>query len=295
MGENVLEVNIPFLSKNDFWLSDVSFSLEKGYVAGLFGLNGAGKTTLIRLLTGLYTLPDSAEVRINGFSLKTEEKEAKNSLGFVFDRSMFPEYARVGEIGDAIGRYYSHYNKKTYMDYLERFELSPRMKLRKLSMGMSMKQQLAFALSHEASLLIMDEPTASLDPVFREEFAVILSEVTANGDCSVLLSSQLVSEQEAQADYCLFLHQGKQIYYGTTEELLEKFLLLRGRETLFPYMKSRILGTRNEEYTAEALILNDQEPVRLSLTPVRPHLEDILYYVKSGVLTKEVLQNESKK
>lgn len=294
MSENVLEVKIPFYNQNGFSLSDISFSLEKGYVAGLFGLNGAGKTTLIRLLTGNHVLPPNAEIYINGFSMKTEEKEAKNSLGFVFDRSLFPDYIKAEDVGDFFGRYYNHYHKKTYLDYLERFEISPKMKLRKLSAGMSMKQQLAFALSHEAALLVMDEPTASLDPVFREEFSILLSEITSSGDCSVLLSSQLVSEQEAQADYCLFLHQGRQIYYGATEDLLEDYLILRGRETLFPYLKSRIIGTRTEEYTAEALIRNDNEPMRLDLSVSRPHLEDILYYVKTGTLTKEVLENGRK-
>ena len=125
-----------------------------------------------------------------------------------------------------------------------------------------------------------------MDPVFRDEFMEVLCEILEGEECGILLSSQLVSELEAKADYTLMLHQGQQVFYDSTENILDKFLLVRGRYELFPYMKSRILGERLSEFSAEGIILNDGDPVRLDLECVRPTMEDIMYYIKQGVVRK---------
>ena len=114
----------------------------------------------------------------------------------------------------------------------------------------------------------------------------VLSEVLEEESCGILLSSQLVSELEAKADYTLMLHQGQQMFYDSTEAILDYYRLVRGRYELFTYMKSRILGTRLSEFTAEGLIKNDGEPVRLNLECVRPTMEDLMYYIKQGIITK---------
>ena len=84
----------------------------------------------------------------------------------------------------------------------------------------------------------------------------------------------------------LMLHQGEQMFYDSTEAILDYYRLVRGRYELFTYMKSRILGTRLSEFTAEGLIKNDGEPVRLNLECVRPTMEDLMYYIKQGIITK---------
>ena len=76
------------------------------------------------------------------------------------------------------------------------------------------------------------------------------------------------------------------MFSDSTENILDRFLLVRGRYELFPYMKSRILGERLSEYTAEGLILNNGDPVRLDLECVRPTMEDLMYYIKQGVVKK---------
>lgn len=282
----VLEVKIPCLQREGFLLKEIAFSVEAGYLTALLGVNGSGKTTLLSAISGLLPLPEGAEVVIGGYSMRENEREAKERMGFVFDDSPFDEGISARFTGEMYGPYYRNWNAERYKELLERFEVPGKRPLRKLSKGMKMKFQFAFALSHGAELLIMDEPTASLDPIFWEEFMEVLSEVLAEESCGVLLSSQLVSELEAKADYTVLLHQGEQMYSCSTEELLDRFLLVRGRYDLFTYMKSRILGTRLSEYAAEGLILNDGEPVRLNLECVRPGLEDILYYIKQGVIRK---------
>ena len=282
----VLEVKIPRMQRDGFALKEIDFSVEAGYLTALLGVNGAGKTTLLSVISGLLPLPEEAEVYIGGYSLRDEEREAKECMGFVFDDSPFDEGMSPLLTGDMYGPYYRNWNKERYLELLNRFEIPKKRTIRKLSKGMKMKFQLAFALSHGATFLIMDEPAASLDPVFRDEFMEVLSEVLEGEDCGILLSSQLVSELEAKADYTVMLHQGEQVFSDSTENILDKFLLVRGRYELFPYMKSRILGEHLSEYTAEGLILNDGEPVRLDLECVRPTMEDIMYYIKQGVVKK---------
>lgn len=282
----VLDVKIPRLQREGFALKGIDFSVEAGYLTALLGVNGAGKTTLLSAISGLLPLPEGAEVSIGGYSLQENEREAKECMGFVFDDSPFDEGMSPLLTGQMYGPYYRNWDMEKYIAYLERFEVPKKRTIRKLSKGMKMKFQLAFALSHGATFLIMDEPAASLDPVFRDEFMEVLSEILEGEDCGILLSSQLVSELEAKADYTMMLHQGEQMFCNSTENILDKFLLVRGRYELFPYMKSRILGERLSEYTAEGIILNDGDPVRLDLECVRPTMEDLMYYIKQGVVKK---------
>ena len=282
----VLDVKIPRLQRDGVALKDISFSVEAGYLTALLGVNGAGKTTLLSAISGLLPFPEGAEVFISGYSLRENEREAKECMGFVFDDMPFDEGMSPLLTGQMYGAYYHDWDMKKYETYLERFEIPKKRTIRKLSKGMKMKFQLAFALSHGAKFLIMDEPAASLDPVFRDEFMEVLSEILEGEDCGILLSSQLVSELEAKADYTMMLHQGVQMFCDSTENILDKFLLVRGRYELFPYMKSRILGERLSEYTAEGLIINDGDPVRLDLECMRPTMEDLMYYIKQGVVKK---------
>lgn len=282
----VLDVKIPRMQRDGFLLKEIDFSVEAGFLTALLGVNGAGKTTLLSAISGLLPLPEGADVTIGGYSLREQEKEAKDCMGFVFDDSPFDEGMSPLLAGQMYGPYYRNWDMEKYISYLDRFEIPKKRAIRKLSKGMKMKFQLAFALSHGATFLIMDEPAASLDPVFREEFMEVLSEILEEEACGILLSSQLVSELEVKADYTVMLHQGEQMFSDSTENILDRFLLVRGRHELFPYMKSRILGERLSEYTAEGLILNDGDPVRLDLECVRPTLEDLMYYIKQGVVKK---------
>lgn len=286
---NVLEVHIPEYNRKGFYMRDIDFSVEKGYLTALFGINGSGKTTLLSLLSGTLTLPEDSEVKVSGYSLKSQGKEAKDRIGFVFDENPFDTYMTPQMVDEIIGRYYTNYDSKLFYDYLDRFEISRKKSIRKLSKGMGMKFQLAFALAHKPELLLMDEPTASLDPVFREEFQEIITSILEKEECGILISSQLVSELEPISDYSVLLHKGDQYYAGSMEELLERFLVVRGRKELFPYMKSRIIAERQNEYSEEALIYKSDDPLRLDLTCTRPHVEDLMYYIKSGALTKEMM------
>lgn len=294
MAEPVLEVNIPYYAREGFTLSNISFEVQKGFVTGIFGLNGAGKTTLLKLLSTGIGLDENMKVNVCGMPMQSRETEAKDKIGFVFDENPFWAGSSAEQCGEIMGNFYTCYDRRRYWDYLERFEIPKKKRIKSLSKGMGMKVQLAFALSHQAELLIMDEPTASLDPVFREEFSLLLADIVKEGNCGVLLSSQLISEQEKQTDFCLLIHEGKNLYYGSVEELMDAFRIVRGKKELFPYFKSKIIGTKEGEFTSEALIYRPDDSFRFDVTTELAHIDQLLYYIKTGALTKEVFSNVCK-
>ena len=173
-------------------LQDISFSLEPGYIFGLIGRNGAGKTSLIRTILNLYR-KDSGSIIVNGYSIDTREREAKDQIGFVLDEFLFEEKLSIATNGKLFGATYTGYDHELFLRFCSRFGLNPKQKTGRLSKGQKARFQLAFALSHQAKLFIMDEPAAGLDPLFRRELTGYMQELVEDGTRSVLFSTHLTA------------------------------------------------------------------------------------------------------
>ena len=176
----------------NFHIDNVSLHIPGGYICGLIGENGAGKTTLIRILMGLYNT--SGDVVINGHDMRTDEAAAKDDLAVVFDEGFFQQDMSLEQIGIFYGELYSRFDMSTYLEYLKRFELDKKKRYKKLSKGMKTKAQFAFALSHDAKLFLLDEPTAGLDRHFRDEFLKICADLVSDGSRSILISSHITED-----------------------------------------------------------------------------------------------------
>lgn len=209
-----------------FALEPMTFHIPKGYICGLIGENGAGKTTLMRTLMGLYRA--SGDVVINGYDLKREEALAKGELGIVCEEGFFQEEMRLEQIGIYYGSLYPRFDREKYLGYLEEFALDKKESYKRLSKGMKIKAQLAFALSHEAKLFLFDEPTAGLDKHFREKFLRICAELVADGDKSVLISSHITEELDRIADYIAYMQDGRLLFFLPKDELCERFWIATG-------------------------------------------------------------------
>lgn len=156
---------------DDFELSGVSLAVEPGCVVGFIGSNGAGKTTTIKAALGILAADEGA-VRLFGQPIACGSPELdtiKSRIGVVLDTCAFPDTCRVGDVG-AIGRAaYREWDAVQFAALCDRFNLAPKKKVGELSRGMGMKLTLAFALSHNPELLVLDEATAGLDPIARDE------------------------------------------------------------------------------------------------------------------------------
>ena len=193
--DNLLEIKNLNKTIGSLKLTDINLTLEPGYIMGLIGRNGAGKTSLIKTILRLYQ-KDSGEVFINGHSMDTQERRAKDDIGFVLDESPFEDNLTVETNGKSFGSLYSRYDHALFLKFCSRFEISPRQKAGKLSKGQKTRFQLAFALSHDAKLFLMDEPSAGLDPLFRRELLGYMQDIVENGTRSILFSTHITTDLE---------------------------------------------------------------------------------------------------
>ena len=149
-----------------FSLTDVCFELPKGSIMGLVGENGAGKSTIIKILLGLVQ-KDSGEVQILGERDLEKNKYVKEDIGVVFDEINFYETLTPVKVEKICKNAYKNWDSTAYASYLEQFSLPKDKEIKTFSKGMQVKLCLAVAMSHQAKLLLLDDPTSGLDPIVR--------------------------------------------------------------------------------------------------------------------------------
>lgn len=266
-----------------FTLSDISIRLPKGYIMGIIGENGAGKTTLLRLLLGV-SEKNSGSIVIDGMNYEDNEKLIKEETGFVLLEDLFLDYGSLIKNAEMYGKYYEHYSREAFLEYCERFHLTPEKHYRNLSKGEKLKFQFAFALSHAPKLLIMDEPTANFDREFRGEFLRIITEFVSDGEKSVVIATHLTEDLDRIADYVTFLHRGKLEFSMDREELGKTYRLVSGEDYRVRLIdKDRVIHVEKGKYGSRALIdcrgyMNCDRNFQ-GLTVEEPSIEDIMYYI----------------
>lgn len=286
MDNQILEVEGLCKKYRGFQLQNVSFGLEAGYILGLIGRNGAGKTTLMKLIQNV-VVPNAGTVRINGYDYKKNEVEAKNEIGFIMEHPFFDQIS-LEKNAALFGRYYKKYDKSIVEDYLQRFGLDPKQDYGKLSKGMQTKFQLSFALAHQAKLLIMDEPTGGLDPIFRREFLSILQEVAEEHGVAIIISTHITSDLDKIADYIALIDDGELIFYMTKEELMDEYWMVKGsRELLKNIPNSAFISIRKRNQGFEALTNKKQQCESYcqetdQVLFERATIEDIMYFINKG-------------
>ncbi len=274
----ILEVTNLTKQLDKLQLEGINILLEPGYIMGLIGPNGAGKTTLILTLLGLYK-PKEGSIKVCGYDLVKQEKAAKSNIGFVLDENLFVKNLSARDNAKMYGRYYPKWEYSTFEDYCNLFELDIRKPLKKLSKGNQMKFQLAFALSHDARLLVFDEPTSGLDPVFRRELIEVMCDIISDGRRSILYSTHLTDELDKIADYITFIQNGRQLFSLSKENLMTHYALIRGSQNQIVALNPGIvIGKRLGDNFAEALIKKDMISSFENLLMINPTIEDIMYY-----------------
>ncbi|MFC7374840.1 ATP-binding cassette domain-containing protein [Brachybacterium sp. GCM10030267] len=198
-------------------LDGLDLSVGEGEVRGFLGPNGAGKSTTIRVLLGLLRA-DAGSVRLFGGDPWADAVALHRRLAYVpGDVALWPNLTG-GEAIDYLSRLRGKPDPRRRADLLERFELDPRKKARTYSKGNRQKVALVAAFASDAELLILDEPTAGLDPLMEAVFTEEVRELKAQGR-AVLLSSHILSEVEKLCDTVTIIRAGKAVESGTLEDL----------------------------------------------------------------------------
>lgn len=274
----------------NFHIDNVSLHIPGGYICGLIGENGAGKTTLIRILMGLYNT--SGDVVINRHDMRTDEAAAKDDLAVVFDEGFFQQDMSLEQIGIFYGELYSRFDMSTYLEYLKRFELDKKKRYKKLSKGMKTKAQFAFALSHDAKLFLLDEPTAGLDRHFRDEFLKICADLVSDGSRSILISSHITEDLDRIADYIAYMQDGKLLFVLPKDELCDRFRLVTGEDYKCNLIsKDAVVYKEKSEYSTSALVINKKcFLIDRELEVHTPDIREFMhYFVKGGKQNAEAV------
>jgi ABC-2 type transport system ATP-binding protein len=198
-------------------LAGLDLSVRTGEVHGFLGPNGAGKTTTIRILLGLLRA-DAGETRLLDGDPWRDSVELHRRLAYVpGDVTLWPELTG-GEVIDLLGRLRGGLDPQRRAVFLEKFDLDPRKKVRTYSKGNRQKVALIAALASDAELLLLDEPTAGLDPLMEATFRTCIEEERQKGR-TVLLSSHILAEVEALCDRVTIIRKGRAVESGTLAEL----------------------------------------------------------------------------
>lgn len=217
---NMIETTNLTKSYSDFTaVSDLNLHIRKGTVYGFLGPNGAGKSTTMKMFLGL-TKPTSGTFTINGKSYPSHRVEILREVGSLIEAPAF--YGNLtGEENLDIIRKILGLPKSYVSDALELVGLTEHRKrlARKYSLGMKQRLGLASALIGKPPILILDEPTNGLDPVGIQEIRSLIRSLPQQYDCTVLVSSHLLSEVELMADDIGILNRGRLLFEGTLQEL----------------------------------------------------------------------------
>ncbi|WP_068985069.1 ABC transporter ATP-binding protein [Lysinibacillus xylanilyticus] len=283
--ENVIELQHIHKSFKGFEIKDFSINVKKGFVTGFIGGNGAGKSTTIKLIMNLLK-QDSGTVSVFGMDYKKHEKDIKERIGFVYDENIFYENLTLKDMKRIIKPAYKNWDDTAFQRYVNEFELPLNKSMKTFSKGMKMKASLAIALAHHAELIIMDEPTAGLDPIFRRELLNILHELMQNEDRTIFFSTHITTDLDRIADYITFVHNGEHIFTKEFYKIEEEYAIVKGTlDLLDRETEQEFISIRKTNTGFEALTADKNRVINIfgdTVIVEKPTLEDIMYYTKKG-------------
>ncbi len=227
---------------------DCSMEVRPGCVTGLIGKNGAGKSTTFKAVLGLIT-PEGGSIQVFGKSARALDRRDKEQIGTVLSDSGFSGYLTVTELVPVLCAMYPDFQKEDFLKKCEEFSIPLKKKILEFSTGMKQKLQVLAAISHNARLLILDEPTAGLDVVTRDRLLDLLREYMEPGDRSILISSHISADLEGLCDDLYMIDEGRIILHEDTDVLLSDYALLKVTEEQYRTLdRSYIRRYKKESY-----------------------------------------------
>ncbi|MGO1041404.1 ABC transporter ATP-binding protein [Clostridioides difficile] len=272
-----------------FKLNNINLELKEGDIIGVIGPNGSGKTTLIKIIMGIIDA-DEGEIELCNETIDNSPVSFKNNIGFVYDSLQFYPHLKVKEFRRIVSLFYSNFDRERFDEYLEKFEIEENIHIKNLSKGQSEKLMLANALSHNAKLLILDEPTAGIDPIVRKEIMQYLKDFVKNGSSSVIISTHNTDNLIRIADYLIFINKGNQIFTIKKDMIEQEYKIIRANKAELDEIKENIVGVKEYKYYNEALLkVGDNLKVKSLLIEIDKHkvknptIEELMYYYVNEV------------
>lgn len=199
-------------------LSSMSLQVYRGEVYGFLGRNGAGKSTAIKMMMGITSL-SSGSIELFGEPVTSNVVKTRQRIGYVAQEQHFYSWMSPKQLGKFVRGLYPRWNQARYEQLIDLFELPFKRKIGHLSGGMKAKLALCMAVATSPECLILDEPTAGMDPVARREFLDLVSSEARRTDATVFFSTHLIDDIEAIADRIGIIESGKTVYEGGLDQL----------------------------------------------------------------------------
>jgi len=239
--------------QGDFTLGPLDLTVPRGAVLAFVGPNGAGKTTTLDLLMGMGAA-DRGEIGVLGLAMPRDQVAIKSKVAYVSPDLNFTPWGNVGRALDFVRGFYPDWDQSRCDRLLAEFSIARKERIAALSFGARIKLSLVIALSREAELLLLDEPTVGLDVnarllLFREILDFVKRE-----DRTVVISSHQLSDLERLADHVAILDKGRLIAMGRMDELVERYVQLDAR-----------LATAGAMPSIEGVMVLEQDGARLRL------------------------------
>lgn len=248
----------------DFTL-DCTLEIKPGYVTGLVGRNGAGKTTAFKSVLGLISV-DGGEIEIFGKKLSDFKSKDKEKIGVLLSDSGFSGELKVKDIIPVLSAVYSQFDKEDFLKKCKQMKLPLNKKIKEFSTGMKARLKLIIAITHNADLLILDEPTAGMDVMARESIIDILREYMEQGERAILISSHISGDLEGLCDDIYMIDNGKIILHQDTDVILSSYGILKLRDEEYRKLdKSHILKIKKENFGV--ICLTDEKQFYLDNYP----------------------------
>ena len=280
-------IEIRNLSKNldSFTLNIDKLDIKKGFITGFIGPNGSGKTTTIKLIMNMLN-KDNGTIKIFDKEYKLDDISIKEIIGYVGDIPGYMKEVKFKDIKKSIAPFYKNWDENLYNHYLKKFDINENKVYKESSKGQQKKFELIITLAHHPKLIIMDEPTANLDPIVRNEFMEVLQEHMDKDGVTIFYSTHITSDLDRVGDYLVFIYKGKIILNSDKESILENHRRIKGsKELLDDETKKYLISYNENSFGFDGLTDNYKEAFEIFGQEVvydKVNLEDILMYYTRG-------------
>ncbi len=210
---------------NKFALNNFSFSLEKGRIMGLIGPNGAGKTTALRCLMGMTNY--QGQLRVLGKDPSTQRQQMLREVAYIADTAILPAWITVAQLLEYTAGVHPKFDIERAKGFLASTDINVQNKISELSKGMVTQVHLALAISIDAKLLVLDEPTIGLDILYRKRFYQQLLNDYFDDAKTIIITTHQVEEIEHVLTDLLFIHQGKAVLNMPMDRVEKEFTELQ--------------------------------------------------------------------
>lgn len=238
----------------DFQLRNINLDIPQGTILGLIGKNGAGKTTLIKTIASCLD-QESGMIYYNGMTFYEHEVAVKEQLGVVFDALLLNDQLKLRRIKKLLKSACPNFDEHFYDTNLKKFNLDHQKKIAHFSLGEKKKFNIILIMSLQPKILILDEPTANIDPADRVAILDLLQSFILDEQNTILYSTHITSDLDKVADHIAMIDEGQILFCQEKDQLLEQYLLIQHDKTsipddLFPHL----IGIRENAFGIQALI-----------------------------------------